>query len=98
MVKAINTTLSGKDTFLSTLQDNIAAVLSNDNDKTLADIESRLGELQTELLKLASSKADYAGVANQIYHLRDQKQKLQVENANSDEIKKRIADMSTFLH
>ncbi|MGI6570420.1 MAG: hypothetical protein ACOX27_05110 [Caldicoprobacterales bacterium] len=33
----------------------------------------------------------------QIHSLRDQKQKLQVENANRDELKKRIADMSTFL-
>ena len=29
--------------------------------------------------------------------LRDQKQKLQVESANRDELKKRITDMSTFL-
>ncbi|MDD4690257.1 MAG: hypothetical protein PHE51_11010 [Eubacteriales bacterium] len=29
--------------------------------------------------------------------LRDQKQKLQVENANRDEFKKRIADMSAFI-
>ena len=29
--------------------------------------------------------------------MRDQKQKLQVENANRDEHKKRMADMSSFL-
>jgi Rad3-related DNA helicase len=33
----------------------------------------------------------------EIHRLRDQKQKLQVENANRDELKKRMADMSTFL-
>ncbi len=52
---------------------------------------------QTELLELVSSKADYEDVADEIYHLRDQKQKLQGENANRDELKKRMADMSTFL-
>jgi site-specific DNA recombinase len=52
---------------------------------------------QAELLELASSKADYEDVADEIYHLRDQKQKLQGENANRDELKKRMADMSTFL-
>ena len=31
------------------------------------------------------------------HRLRDQKQKLQVESANRDELKKRITDMSTFL-
>ncbi len=97
LVTAINNTLSGKDAFLSTLQTNIATVLSKENDQTLADIDSRLEDLQTQLLKLASSKADYEDVAEEIYHLREQKQNALVENANHDELRKRIADMSTFL-
>ena len=36
-------------------------------------------------------------VGNEIHHLRDQKQKLLLENVNRDKLKKRIADMSTFL-
>ena len=97
LVTAINNTLDGKDTFLSTLRDNIATVLSRENDKTLADIDKRLEELQMQLLKLASSNADYEKVGDEIYRLRDQKQELQVENANRDELKKRMADMSTFI-
>lgn len=54
-------------------------------------------KLQTELLKLATSNADYEKVGDEIYRLRDQKQELQVENANRDELEKRMADMSTFL-
>ena len=57
----------------------------------------QLEELQTELLKLATSNADYDKVGDEIHHLRDQKQKLLLESANRDELKKRIADMSTFL-
>ena len=53
--------------------------------------------MQTELLKLATSNADYAKVGDEIHRLRDQKQKLLLENANRDEIKKRMADMSAFL-
>jgi site-specific DNA recombinase len=52
--------------------------------------------LQTQLLKLASSKADYEDVAENIYHLREQKQKVQVGSAGWDELSKRIDDMSTF--
>jgi site-specific DNA recombinase len=63
----------------------------------LADIDKRLEELQTELLKLATSNTDYDKVGDEIHQLRDQKQKLQVENVNRDELKKRIADMSSFL-
>jgi len=97
LVTAINNTLSGKDAFLSTLQANIATVLSKENDQTLADIDIRLEELQTQLLKLASSKADYEDVAEEIHQLREKKQNALVENSNRDEVRKRIADMSAFL-
>ena len=97
LVTAINNTLDGKDTCLSTLKDNIATVLTRENDRTLSDIDKRLEELQMQLLKLATSNADYEKVGDEIYRLRDQKQKLQVENANRDELKQRMADMSTFL-
>ena len=48
-------------------------------------------------MKLATSNADYEKVGNEIYRLRDEKQKLMVENAGRDELKNRIADMGTFL-
>lgn len=97
LVTAINQTICDKDSFLTTLRDNIATVKNLESDKALADIDKRLEELQTELLKLATSNVDYEKVGDEIHILRDQKQKLQFENANRDELKKRIADMSTFL-
>ena len=78
-------------------QDNIATTITREGDKALADIDKRLEELQTELLKLATSNADYDKVGDEIHRLRDQKQKMQLESANRDELKKRMADMSTFL-
>lgn len=97
MVTAINQTLCDKGAFLVTLQNNIETVLSHENDQALAGIDTRLQVLQAELLKLASSKADYEDVADEIYRLREQKQKAQLEDLGRDELKKRIADMSKFL-
>ena len=97
LVTAINQALCDKDSFLSTLQDNIATIITHESDQALADIDKRLEELQTELLKLATSNADYDKVGDEIHRLRDQKQKLQLENVNREELKKRIADMSAFL-
>ncbi len=48
-------------------------------------------------MKLATSNADYEKVGDEIHRLRDQKQKLLLESANRDELKKRITDMSVFL-
>jgi site-specific DNA recombinase len=97
LITAINQTLCDKDSFLTTLRDNIATVINRESNRALADFDKRLEELQTELLKLATSNADYEKVGDEIHHLRDQKQKLLLESANRDELKKRMADMSTFL-
>ena len=56
MATAINQTLRDKNSFLSTLKNNIENILIHENDTTLADIDNRLEELQTEILKLVSSK------------------------------------------
>lgn len=72
-------------------------IIYHENSHTLTAIDKRLTELQAELLKFASSKADYEKVADEIYHLREEKQKAQVENLGRDELQKRITDMSTFL-
>lgn len=71
--------------------------ISHENDTTLSDIDKRLGELQLELVKLANSKAEYDKVGDEIYRLRDEKQKVQLEIIGRDELKKRIADMDDFL-
>ena len=97
LVTAINQTLCDKDNFLVTLQNNIETVIIHENDQTLDAIDKRLEELQTELLKLASSKADYEDVADEIYRLREEKQKVQLDNVGRDELKKRITDMGDFL-
>ena len=97
MVTAINQALCDKDHFLITLQKNIETVICHENSHTLTAIDKRLTELQAELLKLASSKADYEKVGDEIYRLREEKQKAQVENLGRHEMQKRITDMNSFL-
>lgn len=49
------------------------------------------------LLFLGTILIGTAGIGDQIYRLREEKQKLMVENVNRDELKNRIADMGAFL-
>jgi len=97
MVTAINQALCDKDHFRITLQNNIETVICHESSHTLPAIEKRLVDLQAELMKLATSNADYEEVGDEIYRLREEKQKAQLENLGRDELKKRIADMSVFL-
>lgn len=98
VVKAINEVLASKNTFLSILQDNIATVLNEENDKATDEIDRKLDELQNELLRLANSKADYNNVADEIYRLRELKQNALVENAEREGKRQRIAEMTAFLN
>jgi len=83
VVKAINKVLCSKNTFLHTLQDNIATVLHEENDKSTVAMDKKLEELQKELLQLANSKDDYNNVADEIYRLRELKQNTQIQHAEA---------------
>ncbi|WP_409336278.1 recombinase family protein [Eubacterium sp. F2] len=98
VVKAINELLANKEPFLSTLQKNIATVLNEENDNATNDIDSKLKELQQQLLIQAKSKNDYEDVADEIYRLRELKQNALVENAEREGKRQRIDEMTDFLN
>jgi hypothetical protein len=98
VVKAINELLANKEPFLQVLLKNIATVLNEENDNASDDIDSKLEELQKELLKQAKSKNDYDDVADEIYRLRELKQNALVENAEREGKRQRITEMTDFLN
>jgi hypothetical protein len=98
VVKAINDLLAKKESFLSTLQINIATILNEENDTATDDIDGKLEELQQQLLIQAKSKNDYEDVADEIYRLRELKQNALVENAEREGKRQRIAEMNDFLN
>ena len=58
VAKAINELLANKEPFLQALQKNIATILNEENDNATNDIDSKLEELQQQLLIQAKSKND----------------------------------------
>ncbi|MDP3058440.1 MAG: recombinase family protein [bacterium] len=94
VIKAINRAIGGKGTFLTILQENLEMVLG---DRATDVIDTKLDELQKELLRLANSKADYESVANEIYRFRDLKQNTLANNATRQGKKQRIEEMHKFL-
>ncbi|WP_243834795.1 DNA recombinase [Exiguobacterium sp. AT1b] len=98
MVKAINELLANKEPFLSTLQKNIATIFNEENDNATDDLDSKLEELQQQLLIQAKSKNDYEDVADEIYRLGELKQNALVENAEREGKRQRIAEMTDFLN
>lgn len=66
MVKAINFALGNRDSMVTALQENIEAVIRQEDETSVEGINSRLEELQKELLRLANLKKDYNSVADEI--------------------------------
>lgn len=98
VVKAINRALGNRDSMMTALQENIEAVIRQEDETSAAGINAKLEELQKELLKLANSKKDYNSVADEIDRLRELKQKALTQNAEREGLKKRIAEMREFLN
>lgn len=98
VVKAINIALGNRDSMMTALQENIEAVIRQEDKTSAEGINAKLEELQKELLQLANSKKDYNSVADEIDRLRELRQKALTEGAEREGLKKRIAEMWEFLN
>ena len=98
VVKAINLALGNRDGMMTALQENIEAVIRQEDETSAEGINAKLEELQKELLQLANSKKDYNSVADEIDRLRELRQKALTERAEREGLKKRIAEMREFLN
>ena len=97
VVQAINLMLGNRENMMATLQENVEAVIRQEDETSSEGIETKLLELQKELLKLANSKKDYNSVADEIDRLRELKQNALVESAEREGLKQRIREMREFL-
>ena len=96
-IDAINQVLCKKDDFLKTLQANITTVIKQGDNLSPEVIDTRLRELQKELLKKANQKDDYDAIADEILRLRDMRKQSEVDSVIKDEQMKQINDLQDFI-
>ena len=96
-VQAINTLLGDKSTYQAQLQQNIAKVIRSAQQNTADGIDERLQELQKELLKKANNKEAYDKIADEIFKLREQREKCTVDTAARDAQIARINDLQDYI-
>ncbi len=97
VVQAINTLLGDKSTYQAQLQQNIAKVIRNAQKTTADGMNEQLIELQKELLKKANNKKAYDEIADQIFKLREQREKCTVDTATRDAHIARINDLQDYI-
>ncbi len=94
VVKAINQMLGDKSSYQTQLQLNIATVIRASQ---ATAIDEKLMALQQELIQKANSKEDYDEIADEIFRLRELRQKTTVDTAARDEQIKRINDLQDYI-
>lgn len=97
VVQAFNELLGSRSTYQKRLRDNLARVLCGYEDEQALEIDKRLAELQQELINHASRKEDYNDIADEIFRLREKKQKNFTDTAVRDEQVKRINELNEFI-
>ena len=97
VVQAINTLLGDKSTFQAQLQQNIAKVIREAQKNTADGMDERLMDLQKELLQKAHNKEAYDEIAEQIFQLREQREKCTVDTAARDAQIARINELQDFI-
>lgn len=97
IVKAINQMLGDKSSYQAQLQLNIAAVIRASQATFVENIDEKLMALQQELIQKVNSKEDYDEIADEIFRLREFRQKTTVDTAARDEQIKRINDLQDYI-
>lgn len=96
-LSAINTMILSRSNYLEILQNNIARVIRESETSDTAAIDERLEELQNELIKKANNKGDYNKVAEEIFRLRELKEKSATDSVIRDDKISRITELCDFL-
>ena len=97
VVKAINQMLGDKSSYQAQLQFNIASVIRASQATSVENIDEKLMALQQELIQKAQSKEAYDEIADEIFRLRELRQKTTVDTAARDEQIKRINDLQDYI-
>lgn len=97
VLKAINTMLLDKSNYLEILQQNIANVIRQSSTADTASIDEKLAALQKELIQKANNREAYDNVADEIFHLRELKEKAKTDGVLRDNSLKRITEVCDFI-
>ena len=89
--------LGDKSTYQAQLQQNIAKVIRSAQQNTADGIDERLQELQKELLKKTNNKEAYDEIADEIFKLREQREKCTVDTAAREAQTARINELQDFI-
>ena len=94
-VDALHIMLGDSTSYLKKLQTNLNQIIVDPC--ALQKIDERLNNLQYELLKRTENHEDYTDIADEIFSLRERREKIQVSKSSQAEYKKRVEELQFFI-
>ncbi len=97
VTKAVNEVYAGQDGYLPQLWANIEKVLLDDNSGHTAEIDAKIETLRQEMLIKANARQDYEELGKELIRLRDEKYRLQLEDAVKKNTRKRMEEFENYM-
>ena len=97
VVTAINDAWARKDAVLPVLKENIRTVIAGDTERQLAEVDSEIKSLQTELLSAGNDQSRIDEIGDSIISLREERQAILSDAAARQGLRDRINDLVPFL-
>ena len=96
-VTALNQLIGSSMEYLGILQENIAEVLRMGSPDSAENIQAQLDELQRQLIEMASRREDYDDISQEIFRLREQKEKAMMDDVSRSDYFERIKELQDFI-
>ena len=97
VLKAVNKLIIRAGTILPEYRANVEKVLEETNNEEIMRIDAEMLELQKEILKKANARQDYGDTEKRIDELRDEKQKLLLDDATRENVRKQTEAIEEFV-
>lgn len=94
-VEALQIMIGDSSNYLKRLQSNLNQIIVDPC--ALQNIDDQLNKLQHELIDRTERHEDYSDIAEEIFALREQREKVQVSKSSQAEYKKRIKELQFFI-
>ena len=97
VVAAVNEVYADQDAYLPQLKINIQKALGMNNSGPVAELDAKIADLEQEILDRTRARKDCDDLGEEVIRLREEKYKLQLEDAGIESLRQKIAELETVI-
>ena len=98
VVAAVNEVHAHQDAYLPQLRVNIENALLKNNNRSVAELDRKLANLEQEILKRTRARQECDDLGKEVIRLREEKYQLQLQDATKESTRQKIAELETVLN